>query len=149
MENKKKDGRVDQVDVIIGQRLFRKRCLLGYSQKDLAEYAGVSIQQIQKYEKSTNRIAGGRLYRFAKLLKVPVEYFFENLDDILDGRSKKAASFAEDQAIFTPKASEQDVITSEKEIITLVRFYNSIKDKNVRKRFLELIRAVSGINSYV
>jgi transcriptional regulator with XRE-family HTH domain len=145
-ETYKKDGRVDPVDVIIAQRLLRRRCLLGYSQKDLADYAGVSIQQIQKYEKSTNRISSGRLYRFAKLLKTPIDYFFDSIDEILDGKGKQASGFAEEQALFTPNVV--DDLANEREIINLVKLYNNIQDQNVRKKFVELIRAVSSIAVY-
>jgi transcriptional regulator with XRE-family HTH domain len=144
-EEHKKEGRVDPVDAIIAQRLFRRRCLLGYSQRDLADYAGVSIQQIQKYEKSTNRISGGRLYKFSKLLRVPIEYFFESIDEILAKSQGVAMSsaLAEEQVVFTPKI--QDGVATEKEVITLVKSYNGIKDRNVRRKFLELLRSVAGI----
>jgi transcriptional regulator with XRE-family HTH domain len=141
-EEKKKEGRVDPVDSVIAQRLLKRRYMLGYSQKDLADYAGVSIQQIQKYEKSTNRISGGRLYRFAKLLKIPVEYFFENIEESLDGKrgGKHFVALAEDQVPFSPAKGQS---ASEKEVITLVKCYNEIKDRNLRRRFLELLRAIS------
>lgn len=143
-EEKKKEGRVDPVDSVIAQRLLKRRYMLGYSQKDLADYAGVSIQQIQKYEKSTNRISGGRLYRFARLLKIPVEYFFENIEEALDGKKtgKRFVALAEDQMPFAP-AKSQSGSASEKEVITLVKCYNEIKDRNLRKKFLELLRAIS------
>jgi len=139
------EGRVDPIDVFVAKRLFQRRCLLGLSQKDLADHANVSIQQIQKYEKSINRISSGRLYRFSKLLNAPIEYFFHNVDEILEGKGKHATAFAEDQALFTHKT--QDIV-GEKEVIALVRFYNGVKDQNVRKKFLELIRAVSSTVGY-
>lgn len=147
-EEKKKDGRVDPVDSVIAQRLLKRRYMLGYSQKDLADYAGVSIQQIQKYEKSTNRISGGRLYRFAKLLKIPVEYFFEGIEGALDGKkgAKVFSALAEDQVPFS-SAKDHPGSASEKEVITLVKCYNEVKDRNIRKKFLELLRAVSGAAS--
>lgn len=141
MLQEKREGRVDKIDEIISKRLFSRRCVLGYSQKDLADYTGVSIQQIQKYEKSTNRISGGRLYKFAKLLKVPVQYFFDSVELMLSDKTTYHKSFAEEQENFTRKKATTS--TLEKEVITLIKFYNNIKDPNTRKRILELVKAVS------
>ena len=67
------------VDVHIGQRLRLRRKLAGLSQEQLAERLGVTFQQVQKYEKGTNRISASRLFGAARLLSVPVSYFFEGL----------------------------------------------------------------------
>ena len=67
------------VDVHIGQRLRMCRKLAGLSQEQLAERLGVTFQQVQKYEKGTNRISASRLFNAAQLLSVPVSYFFEGL----------------------------------------------------------------------
>lgn len=145
-QKKETNSRIDPADVIIAKRLYRKRCFLGYSQKDLADCTGVSIQQIQKYEKSTNRISAGRLYRFAKFLNISINYFFDNMEAELAKYAKesKMPAFAEEQEMFFPELDPSTV--SEKEVITLVKFYNGIKDYSVRKKFVDLIRAVSSIN---
>jgi transcriptional regulator with XRE-family HTH domain len=67
------------VDVHIGQRLRMRRKLAGLSQEQLAERLGVTFQQVQKYEKGTNRISASRLFDAARLLSVPVSFFFEGL----------------------------------------------------------------------
>ena len=69
----------DEVDEHVGRRLRRRRISLGLSQEQLGAALGLSFQQIQKYEKGQNRISGGRLYRIASLLSVPVQYFFDGL----------------------------------------------------------------------
>ncbi len=69
--------RVDYIDRLVGEQLKRRRVLLGYSQEDLGKVANVSVQQIQKYESSYNRISSRKLYDFAKFLDVPVDYFFK------------------------------------------------------------------------
>lgn len=143
--------RVDPIDVIIAKRLYRKRCFLGYSQKDLADYTGISIQQVQKYEKSTNRISGGRLYKFAKFLKVSITYFFDNIEEDLSKKQEDIFSFAEEQADFDMKDSSGSVdedfsATKEKEVITLVKFFSRIRDHSVRKKFIELAKVVSSAN---
>lgn len=67
------------VDVHVGQRIRERRVLLGLSQETLAGGLGVSFQQVQKYERGTNRISASRLFELAGLLSVPVGYFFENI----------------------------------------------------------------------
>ncbi len=68
------------VDVEIGRRVRETRLSCNLTQTELADAIGVSFQQIQKYEKGTNRISGSRLWMIGNVLKVPVAYFFEGLD---------------------------------------------------------------------
>ena len=138
-------GRGDPVDNIIASRLVQRRHMVGKSQKELADFVGVSIQQIQKYEKSPNRISGGRLYKFAKFLKVPIEYFFVGIEEMLAKGYKSA--LAEEQALFVDNIQEGTY--TEKDVINLIKSYKAIKDRNVRKKFLELVRSIAGIAGYV
>ena len=68
------------VDVEIGHRVREARLSHNLTQTDLGNAIGVSFQQIQKYEKGTNRISGSRLWMIGNVFKVPVVYFFEGLD---------------------------------------------------------------------
>jgi transcriptional regulator with XRE-family HTH domain len=68
------------VDAEVGKKIRYRRWMLGMSQKDLAEAAGVRFQQIQKYETGANRVSASRLYFLSKALSVPPAYFFEGLD---------------------------------------------------------------------
>lgn len=128
-------GRVDDIDRHVGKKLRQKRIYLGLSQQALGEEVGVSIQQIQKYEKATNRIASGKLYQFAKLLKEPVAYFYEGVEDMV---SKMKPNFAEAQEEFNSKD-----IVHEREILSLVRAFNEITDSGVRKTVLDLVKKLS------
>jgi len=67
--------RFHPVDIHVGARLRQRRHLVGLSQSKLSESVGLTFQQIQKYERGTNRISSSRLYEFAKVLAVPVSYF--------------------------------------------------------------------------
>src|ERR671933_60590 len=67
------------VDVQVGHRLRLRRAALGLSQTTLAEQVGLTFQAIQKYERGENRTSASRLYQFARILSVPVAYFFEGL----------------------------------------------------------------------
>lgn len=128
-------GKTDEMDKAVGNRLKARRILLGLSQQDLGDAVNVSIQQIQKYEKAMNRISCGKLYILSKLLKTPISYFFNNTKNVAD-------SFAleEDQAHF---AEEEVDLVSDKEAITLLRFYKGIKDESVRQKILDLVKTVA------
>jgi transcriptional regulator with XRE-family HTH domain len=65
------------IDVLVGKRLRTRRKMLGISQEGLSESVGVTFQQVQKYEKGTNRISASRLYEISIVLRVPITYFFE------------------------------------------------------------------------
>jgi len=74
---KTRKSKATKIDILVSKNLRAKRLELGVSQASLANFTGVSTQQIQKYEKGTNRISSGRLFVFAQCLKVPITYFFE------------------------------------------------------------------------
>ncbi len=126
-------GKADLMDNHVGKRLKMRRILLGLSQQDLGDAVNVSIQQIQKYEKATNRIASGKLFNLAKLLKVPVTYFFDSVEE------PAIVGFAEDQTTF----EAEDNSASERELLALVRSYNEVKDHNLRKKILDLVKGLS------
>ena len=127
--------RVNDIDRHVGKKLRLRRIMLGLSQQILGDAVGVTIQQIQKYEKATNRVASGKLYQFAKLLHVPVQYFFAELDE---AAQRSRASFAESQEEFVDKDAVQ-----EREVLSLVKSYNEIRDTSVRKKILDLVRTLS------
>lgn len=70
------------IDVHVGNRIRMRRQLVGMSQEKLGELLGITFQQVQKYEKGANRISASRLYLSAKILGVPVQFFFEDLPGV-------------------------------------------------------------------
>ena len=76
------DGSANPIDVHVGARIRLRRTLLGMSQEKLGECLGLTFQQVQKYEKGANRISASRLYFTAKILGVPVQFFFEELPGV-------------------------------------------------------------------
>src|SRR5208282_2432309 len=66
------------VDVHVGTRVRYRRMIIGMSQEKLGEKMNLTFQQIQKYEKGTNRIGASRLFQLSKILEVPIGYFFED-----------------------------------------------------------------------
>jgi transcriptional regulator with XRE-family HTH domain len=74
-------SRGTDVDRYVGTRIRERRVMLGLSQQQMAQMIGVTYQQAHKYERGINRISAGRLYEIAKVLQVPVSFFFDGLDD--------------------------------------------------------------------
>ena len=72
-------GFPNPIDVHVGSRIRLRRTLLGMSQERLAEAIGLTFQQVQKYERGANRVGSSRLFDLARVLDVPVAYFFEDL----------------------------------------------------------------------
>jgi transcriptional regulator with XRE-family HTH domain len=125
------------VDVHVGKRLRLKRTIMGLSQESIGKAIGVTFQQIQKYERGINRMGASRLYDFAKALNVPVSYFFEGYGDELTADSA-VYGMAEGEA----PAFEHESVSS-RETMDIMRAYYKIKNPAVRKRIIELIKAVS------
>ena len=72
-------GKPNPIDVHVGSRVRLRRTLLGMSQEKLGEAIGLTFQQVQKYERGANRIGSSRLFDLARVLDVPVSYFFEEM----------------------------------------------------------------------
>jgi len=136
------------VDVHVGARMRQRRTLLGMSQTKLGDAVGLTFQQIQKYERGSNRIGSSRLYEFAKVLDVPVSYFFEEMPANalvgrpMSGRGRKGG-FGE---AGTPFEQEKDPLIK-RETLQLVQAYYKIREARVRKRIFEMVKAV-GVASH-
>jgi transcriptional regulator with XRE-family HTH domain len=83
------------IDAQVGNRVRLRRMLIGMSQEKLGELLGLTFQQVQKYEKGVNRIGAGRLFQVARILSVPIDYFYEG---VVDQLPSLAPGFAEDAA---------------------------------------------------
>lgn len=125
------------VDVYVGRRLRLKRTILGMSQEAVGKQIGVTFQQIQKYERGINRMGASRLYDFARALGVQISYFFEGYGDyaIEDGTSLDMSE---------PEASkfEHEKINN-RETLEVMRAYYRIKNPALRKRVVDLIKAMA------
>ena len=121
-----------EIDLFVGNRLRRRRRLMGLTQQGLAEAVGVRFQQIQKYECGANRITASRLFDLACALGVPVSYFFEGLNDNIPA----PATPANDSGL------PADIL-SQAETLELVRAYYRLGERP-RRRLLELAKALEG-----
>jgi transcriptional regulator with XRE-family HTH domain len=77
---KRTTSRTQDIDKHVGARIRERRIMLGLTQQQLADLIGVTYQQAHKYERGINRVSAGRLFEIARVLTVPVSYFFEGLD---------------------------------------------------------------------
>jgi transcriptional regulator with XRE-family HTH domain len=120
------------VDRHVGSRVRMRRMLVGMSQEKLGEALGITFQQIQKYEKGTNRIGASRLHQIARVLSVPVEFFYEGAPQI--GGSE---GFAEAPA----SGYVADFLTTS-EGLELIKAFIEIKDSKVRRKLVDLAKAL-------
>ena len=82
------------VDRHVGRRVCEKRLALGYNQSDLGRALGLTFQQIQKYEKGTNRVSASKLWDIARFFKVDIGYFFDGLaGSSVPGMAEEGAAF--------------------------------------------------------
>lgn len=81
MSNERKTkGRATEIDVIVGKRVREIRQAQGISQEKLGEAIGITFQQVQKYERGTNRISAGKLFEMSKFFNKPLEAFFDGAE---------------------------------------------------------------------
>ena len=124
--------RPKDVDTYVGSRVRMRRKMQGMSQEKLGDELGITFQQIQKYEKGTNRIGAGRLHNISEILGVPVSFFFppsESSNDQSDGGQHDQGALMEFLA------------TSEG--IELNKAVSQIEDVKVRRQIIALVRSIA------
>lgn len=126
-------GKPNPIDIHVGGRIRERRIILGMSQAKLGEALGLTFQQVQKYERGTNRVGSSRMFVLARTLDVPIAYFFEGM-----GSGKNARSLS---APATNGTDDQDPM-ARRETLELVRAYYKIVDPRVRKRLFEMTKAI-------
>jgi transcriptional regulator with XRE-family HTH domain len=120
----------------------QRRSLLGMSQTAVGTAVGLTFQQIQKYERGSNRVGSSRLFEFAKVLDVPVSYFFDEMPaNALSGRPMSGRGRKGFGEAGTPFERDKDPLIK-RETLELVRAYYKIRESRVRKRIFEMVKAV-------
>lgn len=131
------------IDVHVGSRVRLRRMMLGMSQEKLGEHLGITFQQIQKYEKGTNRIGASRLQAIARVMNVPVSFFFEDapvLAPLIPAEpGMPTAGFQESQS-----TSYVVDFLSSSEGLQLNKAFVRIKEPKVRRKVVDLVRALAG-----
>ena len=118
------------VDVHVGGRVRARRIMMGMSQQKLAKCLSITFQQVQKYEKGTNRIRASRLYEMARVLEVPIAYFFDDLPELPVKESDTRSAGLE--------------LFSHKEGARLADAFMRIADPRIRRALVELAEVAAG-----
>lgn len=121
-------------DKYVGSRVRMRRLMLEMSQGKLGEKLGLTLQQVQKYEKGTNRIGASRLQHISQILKVPVSFFF-------DGALGKQADDGSSKA---PVADYVSDFLSSSDGLALTKAFTNIKDSKLRRRVVDLVEEIAG-----
>src|SRR5712691_6570351 len=123
------------IDKHVGNRVRMRRMMLGMSQEKLGDGLGLTFQQVQKYEKGTNRIGASRLQHIAHILQVPVVFFFEGAPRVpgFSGTSDEAPS----------PAYVSDFLASS-DGLALVKAFTRIKEAKLRRSIAALVVAIAG-----
>lgn len=141
---RKTKGKPNSMDEHVGTRLRVRRTLAGLSQEKLAQAVGLTFQQIQKYERGTNRVSAGRLHDFARVLEVPVTYFFEHFTSGSKSMPLhlRGLSDTEQQGFSATEGVEEDPM-SRRETLELIKIYHSVSDPAQRRKILRALRAMA------
>jgi len=120
------------VDRHVGLRIRMRRKELGISQERLAESIGLTFQQVQKYERAANRVSASKLWEMSRALSTNISYFYEGLGDTIERPGSNL-----------PRESMQDFLLTP-EGIELASIFPKISKGRVRRKILDLVRAMAG-----
>ena len=136
------DGQPNPIDVHVGKRVRVRRMSLGLSQEALANRLGITFQQVQKYERGTNRMGSSRLYDISVALDVPVSFFFDDMPEEVINQSPRSIIKGEgcEPAVNLPG----DNSFSRRETLDLVNAYYAIVDSDIRRRVYDLAKSLAG-----
>ena len=125
------------VDLHVGARIRLRRRMQGVSQEKLADALGLTFQQVQKYERGANGVSASKLYEIATALQAPVSYFFDGLADP-----------STDEGGVSRPSDEQTVhaFLMTAEGLELAKLFPGLPRGRIRRRFLDLMRALAGVD---
>jgi len=120
------------IDKHVGSRVRMRRMMLSMSQEKLGDALGLTFQQVQKYEKGTNRIGASRLQQISNILQVPVSFFFEGAPH-LPGHHSAGMGEAPSPAYVSDFLATSDGLS-------LTKSFMKIKSGKLRRRIVDLVR---------
>ena len=126
-------------DKHVGSRVRMRRMMLNMSQEKLGDALGLTFQQVQKYEKGTNRIGASRLQQISQILQVPVSFFFE-------GAPEPAAPFSGMSEAPSPTYASDFLATSDG--LAIAKAFTRIKDPKLRRRIVDLVEQIADDKSH-
>lgn len=136
-------GKPNPIDVHVGSRVRLRRTLMGITQEKLGEALGLTFQQVQKYERGSNRIGASRLFDLARVLEVPVGFFYDDMPVDVSLNSPSQINESPNSEGVMDNYKGDPVL--KRETLELVRAYYRITDQDVRKRVYELAKALGDI----
>lgn len=123
------------VDKYVGSRVRMRRIMLGMSQEKLGEALGLTFQQVQKYEKGTNRVGASRIQQISEILQVPVSFLFEGGPS---GGTVNADGFSE-----APSPSYVSDFLATSEGLALTRAFTRITDAKLRRSIVDMVEQIA------
>jgi transcriptional regulator with XRE-family HTH domain len=120
------------IDQYVGARIRMQRMVRGFSQTALGKAVGVTFQQVQKYEKGTNRVSASRLQRIANVLKVAPDFIFE------EAQAKVVGSSRMEVAII-------DEFISSRDGVALSHAFTRIRDVKIRRSIVLLVEQIAQV----
>lgn len=124
------------IDKYVGSRVRMRRMMLGMSQEKLGNALGLTFQQVQKYEKGTNRIGASRLQQIAQILQVQVAFFFEGAPTVGSGSRADGMSEAPSPAYVSDFLATSDGLA-------LTKAFMRIADSKLRRRIVDLVEQIA------
>lgn len=128
------------IDKHVGSRVRMRRMMLGMSQEKLGDALGLTFQQVQKYEKGTNRIGASRLQQISDILQVPVSFFFEGVPSV-PGVPEASTGMSE-----APSPAYVSDFLATSDGLALTKAFVQIKDARLRRRIVDLVEAIAADN---
>lgn len=122
----------NSVDVHVGARVRSRRMAVGLTQDKLAKAVGITFQQIQKYEKGANRVGASRLQAIARILEMPVSYFFADASGQLSAKLLEAQSVAAARKAPAPA-----------ETLKMIKTFIGMRDQDSRRHLVGLAEALA------
>jgi transcriptional regulator with XRE-family HTH domain len=126
------------IDKHVGSRVRMRRMMLSMSQEKLGDALGLTFQQVQKYEKGTNRIGASRLQQIAHILQVPVSFFFEGAPQSSTGHAV-GSGMSE-----APSPSYVSDFLATSDGLSLTKSFMRIKNAKLRRRIVDLVEQIAG-----
>jgi transcriptional regulator with XRE-family HTH domain len=124
------------IDKHVGSRVRMRRMMLGMSQEKLGDALGLTFQQVQKYEKGTNRIGASRLQQISQILQVPVAFFFEGAPNVPSGTGRDSLHEAPSPAYVSDFLATSDGLA-------LTKAFTRISDSKLRRRIVDLVEQIA------
>ena len=128
------------IDKHVGSRVRMRRMMLGMSQEKLGDALGLTFQQVQKYEKGTNRIGASRLQQISHILQVPVSFFFEGAPNCSDPDRGDGMGEAPSPAYVSDFLATSDGLA-------LTKAFMRIDDSKLRRRIVDLVEQIAAARS--